>query len=63
MLAYVASGKVQSQETPVRENLPQPNEISLSLDDRSHKYVVEAERHFDDLVGQHDLEVRTLPPL
>ena len=60
MLAYTAAGNLESEATvAARDDIPEPKEIKLTLDNKTKEFIGEAERHFDDLVGQHDLEVCT----
>ena len=60
MLAYIAAGKLNSEEAAPREDVPDPKEITLALDDRTKQFIHDAELHFDELVGQHDMEVNSL---
>ncbi|KAH8114647.1 acyltransferase ChoActase/COT/CPT [Phellopilus nigrolimitatus] len=58
MLASLATGKVDFGTTDVRtEGLEEPKEITFELDERSKRYIKEAEKNFDELVGKHELLV------
>ena len=41
----------------VRANLPAPKELLFELDAASKEAIKSAEAHFEELVGQHDMEV------
>ncbi|KAL5520033.1 hypothetical protein ACEPAG_1693 [Sanghuangporus baumii] len=58
MLGSLASGKVDFGDPQVRsEGLIKPKEIKFHLDDKAKAYIREAEKHFDDLIGKHELLV------
>ncbi|KAF8843212.1 acyltransferase ChoActase/COT/CPT [Paxillus ammoniavirescens] len=60
MLASLAANKVNlgpPRSSSTAENLPQPTELQFKLDDKCATYINEACKHFDELVGKHDLEV------
>ncbi|KAL5501589.1 CAT2 [Sanghuangporus vaninii] len=58
MLGSLASGKVDFGDPQVRpEGLAKPEEIKFLLDDKAKAYIREAEKHFDDLIGKHELLV------
>lgn len=60
MLASLAAGKVDlgpPRTTSTGASLPQPTELKFELDARCKTYVCEACKHFDELVGKHDMEV------
>ena len=60
ILASLAGGKVDFGARNVRpEGLVQPKEIKFDLDDKAKAYIKEAEEHFDELVGKHELFVST----
>ena len=62
MLASLAAGKVDFGEPRVRpEGLENPKEIKFLLDDKAKAYIKEAEKHFDDLIGKHELLVGFFP--
>ncbi|KAI6030704.1 acyltransferase ChoActase/COT/CPT, partial [Pisolithus orientalis] len=60
MLASLTANKVDlgpSRTTSTGAELPQPIELKFELDARCMTYVDEACKHFDELVGMHDMEV------
>lgn len=57
ILASLAANKVDHGSDSVRPDLGQPTELKFELDATSKKYIAEAEQHFAELVGQHDLHV------
>lgn len=60
MLASLAAGKVDlgaPRTASTGASLAQPTELKFELDARCMTYVGEACRHFDELVGRHDMEV------
>lgn len=59
MLASLAANKIDHGSDNVRSELVEPQELKFQLDATSKKYIAEAEQHFDELVGQHDMHVRS----
>ncbi|KAG6334319.1 hypothetical protein ID866_4773 [Astraeus odoratus] len=60
MLASLAAHKVDlgaPRTASTGANLPQPTELNFELDARCMSYVEGACKHFDELVGKHDMEV------
>lgn len=60
MLASLAANKIDlgpSRTASTGKDLPQPVELKFELDARCMTYVDEACKHFDELVGKHDMEV------
>ncbi|KAF9236496.1 acyltransferase ChoActase/COT/CPT [Melanogaster broomeanus] len=60
MLAALAANKVDlgaSRSSSTGASLPQPTELIFEVDAKCTTYINEACKHFDELVGQHDLEV------
>ncbi|KAG8873061.1 Carnitine O-acetyltransferase mitochondrial [Tulasnella sp. 331] len=57
MLSALRFNKVDHGPDIVRENLPPPKELSFELNATVKKYIVDAEKHFDELIGSHDFEV------
>ncbi|KAG8982888.1 Carnitine O-acetyltransferase mitochondrial, partial [Tulasnella sp. 427] len=57
MLSSLRFKKIDHGPETVRESLPPPAELKFELDGTVKKYISEAEKHFDDLVGAHDLHV------
>ena len=58
MVSSVARGTVNNGSPDVRSTLPAPEELAFELDATSKKYIAEAEKHYDELIGAHDLHVR-----
>jgi len=57
ILGSLAHNKIDhGADKPVRD-LPTPAEITFQLDSVTKKYISEAETHFDELVGKHDMHV------
>lgn len=57
MLSSLHHNKIDhGADKPVRD-LPAPTEVTFKLDAATNKYISEAETHFDELVGQHDMHV------
>ena len=66
MLATLTRGKAdlgapKSERTA--EEIPPPTELVFATDDNVRTLVKEAEQRFDELVGQHDMQVRLLFPV
>lgn len=60
MLASLASGKADlgpERTVDTAKNLEIPTELTFALDDKTHQYIKQAESHFDELVGKHDMHV------
>jgi len=60
ILASLAHNKVDlgaPRSSLTGTNLPQPTELKFELDATCKKYIDEACQHFDELVGEHDMEV------
>jgi carnitine O-acetyltransferase len=60
ILASIASNKIplgppRTEETG--KDLPEPVELTFVLDDKSRKHIQDAEKRYDELIGQHDLHV------
>jgi hypothetical protein len=60
VLASIAHGKANLGPTRVNASrLPAVEELIFELDDKVQKSIKDAEARFEELVGKHDLEVRT----
>ncbi|KAG8904608.1 Carnitine O-acetyltransferase mitochondrial [Tulasnella sp. 403] len=57
ILSSLQHNKINHGSETVRQNLPSPKELTFKLDAATKKNIAEAEKHFDELVGAHDLEV------
>ena len=57
MLASLAANKVNHGSDAPRTGLTEPTELKFELDAKTKEYVANAEKHFDELVGQHDMQV------
>ncbi|RDX49945.1 acyltransferase ChoActase/COT/CPT [Lentinus brumalis] len=60
MLASLAAGKPDlgpARTAETGKDLEPPKELTFALDDKTKRYIADAEKHFDALVGQHDMEV------
>lgn len=57
ILAALAAGKVDLSPAPAGAALEPPRELTFTLDGASRAHVAQAEKNFDALVGQHDMEV------
>jgi carnitine O-acetyltransferase len=57
ILASIAKGKVDFGTETATESLPEPQELEFQLNDKVKGLIKESERRFDELVGQHDMEV------
>lgn len=57
ILSNAARGTYDKGSPDVRPLLPAPEELKFQLDETSRKYISEAEKHFDELIGAHDLHV------
>lgn len=57
ILSSLRFNKVDHGPETVRGNIPSPAELKFELDGTVKNYIAEAEKHFDDLVGAHDLHV------
>lgn len=60
ILASLAHNKVDlgaPRSSSTGANLPQPAELKFELDATCKKYINDACQHFDELVGQHDMQV------
>lgn len=62
MLSALCHNKIDHGSDSVREGLPAPAELKFELDATTKTNIANAEKHFDELVGAHDLHVRS-PPL
>ena len=57
ILAALAAGKVDLSPAPASAALEPPQELTFTLDGKTREYIAQAEKNFDTLVGQHDMEV------
>jgi carnitine O-acetyltransferase len=60
ILASLAHNKVDlgaPRSSSTGANIPRPTELKFELNATCKKYIDEACQHFDELVGQHDMEV------
>ncbi|KAH9936124.1 acyltransferase ChoActase/COT/CPT [Fomitopsis serialis] len=60
MLASLAAGKIDlgpARTAETAKDLEAPKELAFVLDSNTNRYVKEAEKNFDDLVGKHDMHV------
>ena len=57
ILAAVAAGKVDLSPAPAGAALEPPRELAFTLDRATREHIAQAEKNFDALVGQHDMEV------
>lgn len=54
----VARGNTDHPEqSTVRPNIPAPEELSFVLNDEVQTFIKNAEKHYDELVGAHDMHV------
>lgn len=60
MLSSLRFKKIDHGPETIRESLPAPTELKFELDGTVKNYISEAEKHFDELVGAHDLHVSFL---
>lgn len=71
VLSSIAKGDMshQAQAETTRGNLPAPAELKFELDDKAKKYITEAEKHYDELIDAHEMNVSlfnqcsSLPPM
>ncbi|EIN12792.1 acyltransferase ChoActase/COT/CPT [Punctularia strigosozonata HHB-11173 SS5] len=60
MLASLAANKIDlgaPRTSSTASSVPPPRELSFVLDAKTKKHIEEAETRFDELAGQHDMEV------
>lgn len=57
MLAAIKHNKINHGPEQIRPDLPAPKEIAFTLNDTVKTYISEAEVHFNELVGAHDMQV------
>ncbi|KAI0685797.1 acyltransferase ChoActase/COT/CPT [Cerioporus squamosus] len=57
ILASLAAGKIDLGAAQAGADLEPPKELTFALDEKTKRYIADAEKHFDELVGQHDMEV------
>ncbi|KAM5533620.1 hypothetical protein V8D89_012733 [Ganoderma adspersum] len=57
ILAALAAGKVDLSPAPAGAALEPPQELPFTLNGKTREYIAQAEKNFDALVGQHDMEV------
>ncbi|KAF8319721.1 acyltransferase ChoActase/COT/CPT [Clavulina sp. PMI_390] len=53
----VVLGKVDNGSVEVRQGLPEPEELQWEVNAEVAKYVGEAEKHYDELIGAHGMDV------
>ena len=53
----IAAGKVQVDSESIRSHLPEPETIKFTLSSEVEEKIGEAQKHFRDLIGKHDLRV------
>jgi len=60
IVSSVARGNVDHgpEHNFVRPNIPPPEELKFVLNDEVQRYIKDAEKHYDELVGAHDMHVR-----
>ena len=58
MVGSLAAGKIGRGEPSA--NPPEPKQLTFELDDKAKKDIKTAERNFEELVGNHELEVGSL---
>lgn len=58
MLGALAAGKIARGESS--SSLPEPKALTFELDDKAKKYIKTAQTNFDELIGNHELEVSAL---
>lgn len=66
LLASLASNRVElgpTRTSATGVNLPPPTELKFELDARCMSYIDQACKHFDELVGKHELEVSVTGPV
>jgi hypothetical protein len=57
MIGSLAAGKIARGDSSSSTNIPEPKQLIFELDDQAKKYIETAERNFEELIGQHELEV------
>ncbi|KAG9035876.1 Carnitine O-acetyltransferase mitochondrial [Tulasnella sp. JGI-2019a] len=57
MLSSLRFNKIDHGSDSVREGLAAPKELKFELNGPVKQYIADAEKHFDELVGAHELEV------
>lgn len=60
ILAALAAGKIDlgpARTAETGRDLEPPRELTFTLDAATKKYIADAEKNFDELVGSHELEV------
>ena len=65
ILASLAAGKVDLGPARIHStgsDLPEPKELKFVVDDKVQNAVDGSCRRFDELVGKHDLHVRSILP-
>lgn len=53
----IAGGKITVDASSVRSNLPEPEAITFTVSPEVQEKIDQAQIHFRDLIGKHDLEV------
>lgn len=60
VLSSLAAGQVElgpERTAETGKDLEPPAELTFTLDSKTQQYVEEAQKSFDKLIGQHDMEV------
>ena len=56
MLASLATGKIDLSSPQTSQELEPPKELAFTLDRKTRSYIEDAQKSFDKLVAQHDME-------
>lgn len=59
MLSALAANKVDHGSSSPRTSIAKPQEITFKLDSKDKESIKLAEKHFDELIGAHELTVRS----
>jgi hypothetical protein len=58
ILGALDHGKISaSQGSSDTSGLPEPKELQFEIDNKSEEFIKQAEKNFDKLIGDHELEV------
>jgi carnitine O-acetyltransferase len=57
MIGALASGKIPQGDASSVSALPEPKELQFELDDKANQDIQTAQHNFNELVGNHELEV------
>lgn len=62
LLGSISAGKILPEST-MATSIPEPVELTFNLDDKTKQFVATAEKNFDKLIGDQELEVSAAFPL